>query len=1365
MKILRLLLMFTFIAWSATISWSQCNYTLEMNDSYGDGWNGNTMDVLVGGVVVLDDVTLANGAQSTMTFAVNTGDDVTTIWNGGGSYGYETSYRILDITGSQVGPLGDENDITTGNITANCPSCIAPVNLAASSITPTTATGTWDLDPTATNGYNWEVVPSGDGQGNNVVASGTVGVGVNSASISSLTAQTTYDLYVQSDCGSGTEWSSAYTFMTPCLAVTTFPFNEDFESITTGQPACWGIAGTSSTTYHFYSNASGFTGRGMKFDSYYNGSGNTSELTTPTLDLSGLSTARLKFQFKNPTGGNFEVLISTNGGSTYTSLETGLTGQTTWLEKTYDITANIGSNVMIQFKGTSNYGGGDANIYLDDVTVEEIPSCTEPNTLTTASITINSADLGWTEAGTATSWEVEYGANGFTQGTGTKVVTGSNPYSLTGLTPETNYDFYVRAICAPGDTSPVVGPASFTTLISCPAVTGLALNTLTTTTADFTWTAGGAETSWAVEYGTPGFTMGTGTKSTVSSAAVNLTGLMANTQYQIAIRAICGVGDTSSVVGGTFTTYPTAPATAQGVTCTTPNGASTILFTEDFETTPTGWTGSINGGNGTWEIPDGATSSNTGADDGYNGGNFMNYEASNTSTNQGSIVSPAIDLSSASDDAELSFWMHAYGASMGTLEVGVSTAAAGPFTTEFTWTGQYQRSGGADWINVGVDLSAYVGQTIYIQFTQIDDNNGAGDGYNGDMCIDAMMVTACVVAATPPNCDAAMTSPADAATGIAVNSDISWSTATGFPSGYKLQIGTTMGGSEFLTQTDVGNVLTYNTANDFDFNTTYYVNITPYNASGDATTCTEYSFTTGSGCVTATTPADAATSVSTASSASWSAVTGVAGYKVSIGTTAGGTDIVNAADNGTATTYDMSGVSLAYNTTYYLTIVAYNNVGDATGCTSTSFTTSANPNYGGGPDGTDPNQMTSGGYYFANSLAGAGSSMTQPTYSWIDPVAAGHTEITSWTDDGAGGGDDSYFTIPDIGFDFPFWGTNYRTADAHINSNGAIGFAATATGDHDNTGVSASFPNTGEIENVIAGCWMDLDDRTNGKVYYGGDATQFVITWWHYHDYGDDNEYITFQIILYSDGKIIIQYNDTESLTVAGGASTTILGDALVGIENAAGDKGVEYRNNGSGGPMFGSPMALAFNTSESALPVEMTSFTAVAEGNTNVLAWETASEENNAYFDVERSANGIDFETIGNIEGNGTTVEVSNYDFIDETPLTVSYYRLRQVDFDGEFAYSDVKVVKRDNAVNSSAVFYPVPVTDRLTIDFVGTATEDLNITVTDALGRQLITKTVQSIVGENQFTIDFDALPIGTYFIKLQSNNANVIRTIVKK
>ena len=90
-------------------------------------------------------------------------------------------------------------------------------------------------------------------------------------------------------------------------------------------------------------------------------------------------------------------------------------------------------------------------------------------------------------------------------------------------------------------------------------------------------------------------------------------------------------------------------------------------------------------------------------------------------------------------------------------------------------------------------------------------------------------------------------------------------------------------------------------------------------------------------------------------------------------------------------------------------------------------------------------------------------------------------------------------------------------------------------------------------------------------------------------------------------------------------------------------------------------------------LPVELISFTANAQEQTVQLVWETASEIDNDYFEVRRSVDGINFKKIGEVAGNGNTVEVIRYEFTDQMPVSgISYYQLKQVDFNGEYEYSD---------------------------------------------------------------------------------------------
>lgn len=182
-----------------------------------------------------------------------------------------------------------------------------------------------------------------------------------------------------------------------------------------------------------------------------------------------------------------------------------------------------------------------------------------------------------------------------------------------------------------------------------------------------------------------------------------------------------------------------------GVTCG--SGSPSIVFTDDFET-GVGWTGDIGTSFGKWRLPNanpGGNSGNTGPNGPHSGTTYAEFEASGAALGTYSIVSPAVDLTSATDAAELSFWMYAYGSNMGTLNVGVSSSPAGPFINEYTWSGQHQTTDAQPWANIGVDISAYLGQVIYIEYALSHD----GSGILGDMAIDLMEVTSCASCPTP----------------------------------------------------------------------------------------------------------------------------------------------------------------------------------------------------------------------------------------------------------------------------------------------------------------------------------------------------------------------------------------------------------------------------------------------------------------------------------------------------------------------------------------------------------------------------------------------------------------------------------------
>lgn len=263
-------------------------------------------------------------------------------------------------------------------------SCKSPKNLAKSDITTNSANLSWTAGEEGQD--TWQVVYSTDANFDKDAASKT-NVSTTSYQLTGLSDNTKYYVAVRSYCSENEQsaWV-ATSFKTPMAPISSFPWTEDFNNLTTANtiPDGWDNSdGTTtnnaykwcyntSTSGNGATNGTGHEGKCIRFDSYNNSSNNTNFLKTPVMNFPSGAAMQLKFWYKNPKGGDFSVYISNDSGATYTTeLATGLTGATAWTEKVIDIPTEFVNNVVIVFKGTSNYGSGDGYIYLDDVTVKE----------------------------------------------------------------------------------------------------------------------------------------------------------------------------------------------------------------------------------------------------------------------------------------------------------------------------------------------------------------------------------------------------------------------------------------------------------------------------------------------------------------------------------------------------------------------------------------------------------------------------------------------------------------------------------------------------------------------------------------------------------------------------------------------------------------------------------------------------------------------------------------------------------------------------------------------------------------------------------------------------------------------------------
>jgi len=172
-------------------------------------------------------------------------------------------------------------------------------------------------------------------------------------------------------------------------------------------------------------------------------------------------------------------------------------------------------------------------------------------------------------------------------------------------------------------------------------------------------------------------------------------------------------------------------------------------------------------------------------------------------------------------------------------------------------------------------------------------------------------------------------------------------------------------------------------------------------------------------------------------------------------------------------------------------------------------------------------------------------------------------------------------------------------------------------------------------------------------------------------------------------------------------------------------------------------------------IPVELTSFTATSAGEQAIaLVWQTASETNNAGFDIERRVGNSPWTTLQHVSGAGTTAEATNYRFEDTMLPYVAdtlAYRLRQLDIDGsESLSSEVMVTRGLNEVELLGP-YPNPARSKITVRFaVPKGADDARLVLYDLLGRTIRQKPVED-KGRQMMTFDTERLASGVYFLRL--------------
>ena len=396
--------------------------------------------------------------------------------------------------------------------------CAPPAGLSASNIGTTTADLSW-TNPSGATSWQVAVQPAGSPipSGSGITANTNTNFGVTG-----LTAATAYQYWVRADCGGGlfSAWAGPFLFNTKICDVAqqcnyTFRLTDSYGD------------GWNGATMEVRQNGVAVATLGSTFTT---GAGPV-DIIVPLCD-------NYPFELYWTAAGGFpnEVGIS--------------------------VINNFTQTLYTKAAGT---GAASTTTPLYSATFScATPACLPPTNLTATAITTNGATLGWTSAG-ATAWDIYVVPNGSPAPGASTVPTyanvTTNPYTLSGLLPLTQYQFYVRVVCSGTSNSVWAGPFSFTTLPTCPQPTNLTVTGIGMNSANLGWTEAGTATQWEVFVVPNGSAVpAPGSGTVVNTNPYTFTGLTAATNYQFYVRAICSATDASTISGPiAFTTTICAP--------------------------------------------------------------------------------------------------------------------------------------------------------------------------------------------------------------------------------------------------------------------------------------------------------------------------------------------------------------------------------------------------------------------------------------------------------------------------------------------------------------------------------------------------------------------------------------------------------------------------------------------------------------------------------------------------------------------------------------------------------------------------------------------------------------------------------------
>ena len=341
---------------------------------------------------------------------------------------------------------------------------------------------------------------------------------------------------------------------------------------------------------------------------------------------------------------------------------------------------------------------------------------------------------------------------------------------------------------------------------------------------------------------------------------------------------------------------------------------------------------------------------------------------------------------------------------------------------------------------------------------------------------------------------------------------------------------------------------------------------------------------------------------------------------------------------------------------------------------------------------------------------------------------------------------------------------NESTTDSDVSFNQSTGSFTVDCNTGDVCNIGAGYYPMAQVGNRV---WFDSNNDGMQSAAESGVAGVQVKAY-------NSNDEMVSETVTDNNGEYMVQYLGKDEYYLqfsppSGYGMTT---------PNAGGDDTMDSDVDGSNGP--GTTELLILNPGDEipfvdaglvfgVVPVEWLSFEGEHRGNYNDLGWSTASEINTSHFEIERSIhNTIDFVEIGKVIAAGNSTDVSEYEMkdYDVEEKGVYYYRLKQVDLNGNYSYSNTISITLEGSEREQISLYPNPAVDKFTIDVEVSKDSEVEVSIWDATGKLILGNVLNEELeaGSYQKEIDIRSLPAGMYNVKVTIENTVYNKKLLK-